>query len=193
MVAAEQDVGEGLVVPEQHVVVRLEALDHVALQEESLHLAVGHRDLEGGGRRHHALEAHRQLAGVEIAGDALFQALRLADIERFAGAIRHAVDAGARRHGLERAAQHRNTALERLRLCGDGRRILGDGRGGPFDLDLHAPESRRCASPAPEIDPHRAPVNEVSSFRTFETLWFLLLSGCQGIRPVFVRQGPGWV
>ena len=137
VVAAEQDIGEGLVVAEQDVVVRLEPLDHVALEQQRLDLALGGDDLDRGGAGDHALQAHRQRADVDVGLDPLAQALGLADVERLLVPVAHAVDAGARRHRRQRLAQRRDSALQRDAGIGEGRRIVRDGRGRPLDLHVH--------------------------------------------------------
>ena len=137
MAPAKQNVGERFVVSEQDVVVRLEPLDHVALEQERFDLALrrGHLDRYRG--RYHALQADGQRADVDVGRDPLLQALGLADIERFLVPVAHAVDARARRHGLQRLAQRRDSALERDSRVGKRRGVVRDGRGRPLDLHVH--------------------------------------------------------
>ena len=59
-VAADDDVGERLVVAQQHVEARPEALDQVVLEQQRLGLAAGDREFHGLRRRHHADQARRQ-------------------------------------------------------------------------------------------------------------------------------------
>ncbi len=102
MVLGQHQPGVGFVVAQNDVVVRLEALDQVGLEQQRLGLGVGGDDLHGRGQRHHAAQAFRQADGLGVGGDALLQAARLADVQRLALGIEHAVDAGAGRHGFHR-------------------------------------------------------------------------------------------
>ena len=61
-VAADDDVGERLVVAQQHVEARPEALDQVVLEQQRLGLAAGDRELHGPGGRHHAHQARCRAA-----------------------------------------------------------------------------------------------------------------------------------
>ena len=72
-VAADHDVGERLVVAQQHVEARLEALDQVVLEQEGLGLAVGDHELHGPGARDHALQAGVEPGRLGIGGDAAAQ------------------------------------------------------------------------------------------------------------------------
>jgi hypothetical protein len=111
--AGDQDIRERLVVPHGDVVARPQALDQVALEQQRLDLGVGRHDHERRGLGDHAAQALRQLGDGRIAGDALLEVARLADVEHVAGPVDHAVDAGAAGQQPELGAQHRDAGLER--------------------------------------------------------------------------------
>ena len=89
----EQDVGERLVVPHQHVEARPQALDQVGFEQQRLDLGAGDDELHRRGLAHHPADAVGVEAALRVVGDALLQAARLADIEHVAGRVHHAVDA----------------------------------------------------------------------------------------------------
>ena len=134
VVAGDQDVGKGLVVAQQDVVARHQSFDQVALEQQCLDLAVRRDDLEPCGLGDHALQPVGQLVDLGISGHALLQVARLADVERLAAAIEHAVDAGAARQGLDRRRYGFDPTAERLRLAAEifgaevfGAKIFGQG------------------------------------------------------------------
>ena len=96
-VAADHDVGKRLVVAQQHVEARPEALDQVVLEQQRLGLAAGDRELHGRRRRHHADQARGEPGRLGVGGDPAAQRARLADIEHLAVGRDHAVDAGLAR------------------------------------------------------------------------------------------------
>ena len=100
MVARHQDVGEGLIVPHQHVVAGPQLLDEVGLEQERFHLRPGGDELHRHGFGDHARDAMRMPEAARIARDALLQILRLADIEHVAAFADHAIDAGGVRQRL---------------------------------------------------------------------------------------------
>ncbi len=59
-------------------------------------------DLHGRGVRDHAAQALGQAGELRVGGDALFEVAGLADIERLALGIEHAVHAGIAGHGFQR-------------------------------------------------------------------------------------------
>ena len=103
MVLGQHQPGIGLVVAQHDVEARLEPLDQVGLEQQRLGLGVGGDDLH---RRRSRDTMRRSRSGrrreLGVGGDALLQAARLADVERVALGIEHAVDAGAGRHGGQR-------------------------------------------------------------------------------------------
>ena len=121
VVAPEQDVGERLVVPHQHVVAGLQALDEVRFEEEGVRLRGGGDELHLRRGGDHAGDAVRVTAEFRITRDALLEASGLADIEKLALRIVHAVDARA--------------VGEKLHLFGDERRSRGAG-GGPLSAGI---------------------------------------------------------
>jgi hypothetical protein len=127
MVAGDQDVGKGLVVAQQHVVARHKTLDQVALEQQGLDFGVGVHDLEARRFCDHALQPPRQVGELGVAGDPFLQVLRLADIERFASAIQHAIDPRRPGQGLHRLREHGQAAAKGRRL-----RAAGRGRGDPL-------------------------------------------------------------
>ncbi len=93
MVAGDQDIGKRLVVPQQHVVARLQLLDHVRFKKQRLDFGVGGDELHRSSRRDHALQADRQPREASVVDHAVAQVARLADVERVALFVLHPVDA----------------------------------------------------------------------------------------------------
>ena len=100
VVGGDQDVGERLVVAQQHVEARAQPLDQIGFEQQRLGLGLGGDEFERGGGRDHALDARVVAGRPRIGGDALPDVLGLADIEHVAVRIDHAVDAGRGRRVL---------------------------------------------------------------------------------------------
>ena len=102
MVLAQQDVGKALVVAIADIVARLQPLDQVGFQQQrfGLGLAVVTNSISAVSA---IMRVRRSLctAAARVGGDALLQALGLADIEHVARRIQHAIDAGRVGQGLE--------------------------------------------------------------------------------------------
>ncbi len=111
MVAGDEDEGERLVVPEHHVEARLEPLDQIRLEQQSLDLGRGGDELHARRVGDHPRDAVIVASRPRVALHALLEVPRLADIEHLARAIDHAVDAGACRRRLGIAANHRRAGL----------------------------------------------------------------------------------
>ncbi len=125
MVAGDQDIGKGFVVAQQHVVAGHQPLDQVDLQQQRLDLGVGGDDLELDRLGDHPAQTFRQFSNLGIGRDALLQIARLAHVERVAGLVQHAIDAGVCRQTLDRlhddlktARQHTAGARNLAVLCG---------------------------------------------------------------------------
>ena len=121
-VAADDDVGERLVVAQQHVEARLEALDQVVLEQQGLGLAAGDRELHGLGARDHAQQAVVEPRRLGVGGDAAPEEPRLADIEDLAVGRDHAIDARLARQGVHELADDAHAVGQRALA---GRRLLG--------------------------------------------------------------------
>jgi hypothetical protein len=93
-VAGQQQIGVGLVVAEQDVEARLQPLDQVVFQQQRLGLGARHRGVDVVDALQHQPDARALVGFLEIAGNALLQVLRLADVQHRAGRVDHAVDAG---------------------------------------------------------------------------------------------------
>ena len=104
MVPGDQDMGEALVVPQQHIVAGAQLLDEVDLEEQRLDLRMRRDHLHGGGLGDHAADTVGLIVGPDISGDAPAQRARLADIEHLAAPIDHAVDARRQRHDAQMPA-----------------------------------------------------------------------------------------
>jgi hypothetical protein len=124
MAAGQHDVGERLVVTQQHVEAWAQALDQVRFEQQRLDL--GARDDELHGRRlaHHPADAVGVKAPIGIVGDALLEAARLADIEHVAGRVHHAIDAGGVGQPLDQRLDH----------LGPDHAVRVAGMRGPVDL-----------------------------------------------------------
>ena len=114
-VPGDHQVGVGLVVAEQDVVARREALDEIVLEQQRLGLRARGGDLDARHLRHHHLDARAQALLLEVGADALFQVAGLADVEHLAGVPEHPVDArkvgqsGDERFRFEHHGQERVT------------------------------------------------------------------------------------
>ena len=97
--AADHDVGERLVVAQQHVEAWPEALDQVVFEEQRLGFAVGDGEFHGSRRRDHADQARGQPGRLRIGGDAAAQRARFSDVQNLAVGRDHAVDARLARQG----------------------------------------------------------------------------------------------
>jgi hypothetical protein len=96
---AQRQVRIGFIVTKQYVIAWCQRLDQVALEQQRLGLGTGNGRLHGRDLLDHQLDARRAPAAgfLEIRGDPLLQVESLADVEHFAGAAHHAVDAGQMR------------------------------------------------------------------------------------------------
>ena len=94
MVAADQDIGKALVVAQQHIIARLEALDQIGLEQQRLGLGLGDDEFHRPGQRDHQGDAIGMAAAIGIIGNAILQIARLADIQDRAILGEHAVDTG---------------------------------------------------------------------------------------------------
>ncbi len=111
----------GFVVPQDDVEARAQALDEVGFEQQGLGLGVGGDDFHRHGVGHHAAQAFFQPPGLGVVGDAFFEAAGLADIERVAVGIEHAVDAGGLRQGGQHGLDHGHTLDGRRGRLGLGR------------------------------------------------------------------------
>ena len=94
MILAQQDVGKALVVAIGNIVARLELLDEIGFQQQRFGFGRGGDEQHLRRLRHHAGQAVAVHPAPGIGGDALLQALGLADIKHIAGRVQHAIDAG---------------------------------------------------------------------------------------------------
>ena len=93
VIAGQQDMREGLVIPHQHIVARLQPLDQVGFEQQRIGL--GRRGDEFHLRRHrnHTGDAVRLSGQFGVARHTLLQASGLADIKQLAAGVIHAIDA----------------------------------------------------------------------------------------------------
>ncbi len=102
VIGGQMDQRKRFVVAQQHVEARHQPLDHVAFEQQRFRLGMGRDDLHRRGFGDHATQPVRQSRRMGIILHPAPQVARLADIERVALTVEHAVDAGGRRHGLQR-------------------------------------------------------------------------------------------
>ena len=93
-VLRDQDVGEGLVVPHQHVEAGLELLDQVGFEEQRLGFGRGGDEFHRRRLRDHPGDAVRMRLTPRVGAHPGLQVLGLADVEDVAAVIEHPVDAG---------------------------------------------------------------------------------------------------
>ena len=101
VLGGDQDVGEALVVAQQHVEARLQPLDQVGFEQQRFGLGLGADELHVAGGCDHALDADVEAFGAGVVGDARLEAAGLADIDDLARRIEHAVDARGGGQGLD--------------------------------------------------------------------------------------------
>ena len=89
--SGQNDIGIGLIVPEQNVVLGREALDEIVFEQQRFGFGAGDGGLDRLHLGKHQDNARRKLGLLEIRGNALFEIARLADVEYLAGTIQHAV------------------------------------------------------------------------------------------------------
>ena len=100
VIGRDQDIGKRFVVAQHHVEARPQPLDQIGLEQQRLGLGAGDDEFERAGGGDHALDAGVETGRAGIGGNALFDVLRLADIEHVAARIDHAIDARPRRREL---------------------------------------------------------------------------------------------
>jgi hypothetical protein len=93
----DEDVGKRLVVAQQHIETRPQALDQVRLEQQRLGFGRGRHELDARGHRDHAGDTRDEAGRPRIGEDALLEVLRFADIEHVAASVEHAIDARPRR------------------------------------------------------------------------------------------------
>ena len=113
LVAPDDDVWEGLIVPEGHIVTRLEALDEVGFEKKRLGFSPGIHELHRRRRADHRRDAVCVSAEPCVVLDAILQVPRLADINDLARLIHHAIDAGACAEMLDVARNDLRPGLRR--------------------------------------------------------------------------------
>ncbi len=141
LVLRDEDVGEGLVVAQQHVVARLELLDQVRLEQQRLGLGARGHELHRRRIDDHAGDAVRMRVAAGVGAHARFQVLGLADVEHLASGVDHAVDARRVRQRFPEAPDHRHAGGEihrRIEIERGERaeRVLDFGRGGGVGTSL---------------------------------------------------------
>jgi len=103
-VGTQAQVGVALVIPEENVETRLLRLDEVVFEQQGFCLGAHHCGFHAHDLADHVADARAVMALLEVAGDALLQITRLADVQQHACGVEIAVDTGQRRqcrHGLE--------------------------------------------------------------------------------------------
>ena len=120
MLAADHDLGEGLVVAQQDVEARLELLDQVDLEQQGVGLCAGGDELHRARQVDHVGDTLGVEAALGVLDDALLQAARLADIEHLALVADHPVDARPIRQALDLVLDQLGPAA--LQLLGAPRR-----------------------------------------------------------------------
>ncbi len=80
LIAPNQDVWKCLIIPQQHIIARHQALDQIVFQQQRLNLAGAGHKFHRCGFRNHALQADRQSIWPGIGRNALAQVMCLANI-----------------------------------------------------------------------------------------------------------------
>ena len=93
VIGRDQDIGEGLIVAQQHIEAWPQPLDQVGFKQQRLGLGAGNDEFERAGRPDHAFDAGVEAGRTRIGANAVTDVFRLADIEHVAARIDHAVHA----------------------------------------------------------------------------------------------------
>ena len=101
LIPGQLHIGVGLVVPEEDVEGRVQALDEVVFQQQGFGLGAGHGGIDAADAAHHEGDAGAGNGALEIGRNALLQVLRLADIEHLALGVEHAIDPRQVRQGRQ--------------------------------------------------------------------------------------------
>ena len=113
VIGCDQDIGERLVVAQQHVEARTQPLDQIGFQQQRFGFGFGADEFHRHRRRDHAGDTAVVPGRPRIGGDPLLDVFRLADIEHLALVVDHAVDAGRRRRVLDEARDRGTAGGER--------------------------------------------------------------------------------
>ncbi len=101
LVPPDDDVRKGFVVPERHVIARLEALDEIGFKQKRLGFGARVHELHGRCRADHRRDPVRMAPHPRIVLNAVLEVSRLADVNDLARLIHHAIDAGTRAQVLD--------------------------------------------------------------------------------------------
>ena len=91
MIAGNQDIGEAFIVPQQHVIFRLELLDQVLFKQQRFGLCVGRQKHHRRGVRNHRGNPRGMARWARVIADAVLEAAGLADVQNPGLAIQHPV------------------------------------------------------------------------------------------------------
>ena len=143
--AGDLQIGVALVVPKKDVEPRAQGLDEVVLQQQGFGLVTDDRGLQAVDPRHHDANTRAAVVLLEVAGNALAEIARLADVEHRTLDVKVAVHAG-------QAGQGGHLFEQALARCCFGQCGRGVGQGG------QGWGARWCEGPrtAPERDAVRA-------------------------------------
>ncbi len=152
VVAADHQLGEGLVVAQQDVEARLQLLDEVRFEQQGLGLGRRDHQLHRAGQADHQADALGVETPLRVLDHPLLQRLGLADVEAGAVLAVHAIDAGlvGRAPGLVRdqfgGLKRKGVRLRVGRLRNVGRRV---GHQAGYRLSRAGPEAPRRSPAAP--------------------------------------------
>ena len=147
--AGDADIRIALVVAKQDVVARLVRLDQVVLEQQRLALRARDRRLDARDLRDHHRGARMMIGLLEVARHALLQVARLADVQRLAGGVEHAIDARAVGQRGERARARRRRRSFGIAAAQRARRRPVVARRRARGLQV----LRRCARTPPRTSP----------------------------------------
>ncbi len=112
MITGDQDIGEGFVIAQDDVVARLQILDQVGFQQQRLYLRMGGDEFHRPGEGHHPHDPARLSRRLDIGADALFEVLRLANIQNLPVRPDHPVYPGTARQSFQKPFDHLRPAAE---------------------------------------------------------------------------------
>ena len=129
VVAGDENVRERLVVAQQHVEARPQALDQVGLEQQRLGFRARRHELHRGGGHDHPHDAVGLALQARVARHPLLQRARLADVKNRAFLVEHAIDARPERQTADEMRDDVDAARVRPERRGLGlERRHGNGR-----------------------------------------------------------------
>ena len=125
MIPRDEDEREGLVIPHQHIVARLQLLDEIGFKQQRFGFRRGRDEFHLRRFGDHPRDTVVRRVPARIGTDTRLEVARLADIEHLTCGIDHAINTGRAGQGLPESADHRHAGRQPLRQIGEIEHHLG--------------------------------------------------------------------